>query len=114
VRFRVASANGVLTSGASVPSTVGYFGEQVRTGLSGSLYAAVYIRMLLRPPTRNSVIPKVFFLNFDPVSWFWLQDSYISFPVSLNSKRGEKGSNFCCPAYGKENKHIAMKKQQKS
>jgi len=60
------------------------------------------------------LITKKFILNFEPVSWFRLEDCYISFPVSLNSKRGEKGSNLCCPVYGKENKHIAMKKQQKS
>jgi len=33
------------------------------------------------------LITKKFILNFEPVSWFRLEDCYISFPVSLNAKR---------------------------
>lgn len=52
------------------------------------------------------LITKEFILNFEPVSWFRLEDCYISFPVSLNAKKEEKRSKgVCCSLYGKENKH---------
>lgn len=57
------------------------------------------------------LITKEFILNFEPVSWFRLEDCYISFPVSLNAKKEEKkGVKECVAPYMVKKTNIATRK----
>jgi len=58
------------------------------------------------------LITKKFILNFEPVSWFRLEDCYISFPVSLNEGK-KMNKDVCCPVFGKKT-NIELRRQQKS